>query len=242
MLYSRRLVKPAVIIDTLRVTPGEDSPDTLELELDTILDICQNLIVFDSEAGALWLAHFLVQEFLIQHPEFRPELGYAAIAEVCLTFLLYQPKVEMSFTDDFMLCCSYFWGYHTRLSGGGSTMLERLWKMFLIPPLEPSPVYIEWFIYIDGPHFAQRGSQLVTCTGVIAPVFVACFYRLSNVTKFPLDSGGSLECRNQDENTPLAMVVKSGFAEFVAFLIGRNADLNPRNINGDTGIHHSCWL
>lgn len=246
VLYSDGLISPWLVIDALRVTPGEQSPDTFKLKLDTVLDTCQNLVVLDDNVSVLRFAHFSVQEFLIQYPGFEPESAHSYITEVCLTALMYQPRVRNSLASILFFYSTYSWGYHLRLAGGDSKILERLWKQFLAPPLRPSQAYLDWTTSIARYATNNRPgtkdaalvpyaraitsvtTHLAPSSGVIAPVFVACFYQLCDVTEFLLDSGGSLECRNRYGDTPLTLAVRTGRTEFVRFLLGRNdVNLNP---------------
>lgn len=113
---------------------GEADTDRYRWKHPAILDICQNLVVYDEQLNTFRFAHFSVQEFLIDQPECDEEETHTGIAETCLTVLMRQPDT----TDSELLYYSTdSWAVHVRLSGGGNRVLEGLWKEFL----QPLPAY-----------------------------------------------------------------------------------------------------
>ena len=53
--------------------------------IDTLLDCCQGLITFDTEASTVRLIHYTVQEYLCNHPGLFSK-PHSILAETCLTY------------------------------------------------------------------------------------------------------------------------------------------------------------
>lgn len=248
ILYAKQLVSPDLLIGALAVAPGENSPDSFKWTLNSILSICQNLVIYDSELDALRFAHFSIREFLMgpvysnRHPGLQAEDGHTTIAEVCLTVLTYGSEIKRHLNPAIIRYSTLNWGYHVRLSGGGSQMLERLWKGFLTPPLKPSAAYKDWAsdiakIRSDDNSDKLKLEVLLPSDGVIPPVIVACYYRLFNIFKFLVDSGAMLDCRNKSGDTVLSHAAYMGYDDFVRVLVDReDVDLNSRNGEGKTPL------
>lgn len=82
ILHAKENRSLALIIEVLSIKPGEDARDSEEWTLPMILNICQNLVVYDETLDALRFAHFSVQEFLERQPELNKETAHTSFAEV----------------------------------------------------------------------------------------------------------------------------------------------------------------
>lgn len=79
----RELVEAAVA--ALVISNGP--PEPKDVEIDTILTLCHNLVVVDTQLGVMRFAHLSVQEFLEEHMWDLDTVNSMA-AEVCLSMLL----------------------------------------------------------------------------------------------------------------------------------------------------------
>lgn len=236
ILYAEELCSPELITGALTVTPGEGSPDTYKWTVDQILHICHNFVVYDKKLEALRFAHFSIQEFLVRQPEFGRAKSHTTIAEMCLTVLTYPPKIYSCLTPAILEYSTLNWAAHVRLSGG-SDVLDGLWKVFLTP----SPAYEAW-----GAAVLQMGkrsrsiSTLGAVTGVVPPLWVACYYQLYDIFKFLLEHGtvgAVVDCHNKEMNTPLSHAATKGYKDFVLLLIDRqDVDINSRDEYGLTPL------
>lgn len=59
-----------------------------DLEKEHILDLCQNLVIFDDGLDVFRFAHLSVREFLEQQPEYNQNSCHALAAEVCMLQLM----------------------------------------------------------------------------------------------------------------------------------------------------------
>lgn len=244
ILYAEELVSSETMIGALAVMPGEDSPDTFGWTLDTILHVCHNLVVYDQELRVLRFAHFSVQEFLLspefslKYPGFNGEDAHTTIAEVCLTVLTYRSETQRDLKPAVIKYSTVNWGPHVRLSGGGSLILEGLWKEFLTSTLTPSEAFKTWQSNVVREERADRNMKELLVSGdVVHPLFIACYYRLFNIFKFLAESEATLDWRSGNGQTALAHAAENGYNDFVRFLVGRqNVDLNSRGIEGQTPL------
>lgn len=136
ILYAKERCSPVLITEVLSIKPGEDVRDSEEWTLSIILDICQNLVVYDEQLDTLRFAHFSVQEFLEHQPELNHETAHTSITEVCLTSLLY----HFNKPTTLYWYATGNWAVHLGLSSCQNEMLNTLWKTFLTP----SRAYIAW--------------------------------------------------------------------------------------------------
>ena len=106
-------------------------PDNVP-SIETILRCCLGLIVVDKEASAVRLIHFTLQEYLRQHSTHFSS-AHGTIAEVCLTYLILQPK-DQSFPSSedmtktpLLEYASYYWGTHARMqtTDTGKSLADR---------------------------------------------------------------------------------------------------------------------
>lgn len=192
-----------------------------------ILDICQNLVVFDVSLETFRFAHYSVQEFFVGQSGFDNAEAHAGIAQMCLAVLTGEEET----TDPVLLSyCTLAWAAHVRLSGDGNHELERRWKLFL----QPSPKYAEWYsrIVLDDRHRALRRKD-----GVVSPLWVAYIYRLNSVFIFLLANGANGNDPNDEGETPLIHAARVGDFDFAQRMIQSGKfDLRFKTKAGSTAV------
>ena len=104
--------------------------------MSTLVNCCQGLITVDKEGATVRLIHFTLQEYLSSRPDIFSK-PHSAMAEICLTYLNYQPVKVLS-TDPspdtqsgpFLEYCSVYWGVHAKreLSDYGVALALELLK------------------------------------------------------------------------------------------------------------------
>lgn len=56
------------------VDPDGTGFDELDLhDMTTMLDVCASLVTYDENAGTIRLAHYTIQEYLLNHPTIRQD-------------------------------------------------------------------------------------------------------------------------------------------------------------------------
>lgn len=183
-----RPLTPVELIAAISITPGERIDDLAShgLTAQAILDICQPLLVLDSDLDVLRFAHFSVQEFLLG--QYSRAESHTRVAEACLT-LLVNPDPRPASDDrpkayGMLDYATFNWAAHVRLPGAGSNTLTQLWKVFLTP----NSAYQSWISNVSSkvnPLKPPPGSTL-------APLLVT----LLSTGEYLRDSA---PCRNQSE-------------------------------------------
>lgn len=229
MYHAVRPLSPAELIDGISVVPMTPEFDTDGLTRSTILDIWQNLVVFDEELGVLRFAHFSVQEFLlVKH---KSAECHTSIAEVCLTLLTYHSTTSHGRALALLEYSASNWPAHVKSSGTGSDDLKRLWSDFL----KPCPAYDSWVTAVSGKNYDFRpmpGRSL-------PPVLIACYYQLSDIFEHLLDVGADFNDTNRYMRNSLHMAAKYGNVHAVELLLEKGAD--PECKDREWGILPDVW-
>ena len=121
LAYSSEPVKALSLAKAATRAIGSKGIVPEEIDLDILLDCCQNMAVLESELGVLRLLHLTAREFLQE--KFDAQFSHAWIASQCLQELL-DPSTILeinSHTDsltvlpDFRLYSAIHWPFHSRL-------------------------------------------------------------------------------------------------------------------------------
>ncbi|KAL7270204.1 hypothetical protein RUND412_007099, partial [Rhizina undulata] len=242
----------AEIINAVSIEPLDftGNQDLRGLNIQDLLDVCQNLIVMDSQLGVLRTAHFSVNEFLEHH--FKMAEAHNHAAEICLT-LMRRPKIydhppmpppltyfkhlpskelyenqyptrrPKIYDEPHPLRYYMFdhWAYHLRFSGDASNSLLQFQKEFF----NTSSAFYACLQEVEKQWrvFKQYDDQLT-------PLWVASYYRLWAICKSLLRSNvDNCAIRNTFGATPTLLwaAAKGGHESFVGLLLEKEGiDIN----------------
>ncbi|OAL55020.1 hypothetical protein IQ07DRAFT_608823 [Pyrenochaeta sp. DS3sAY3a] len=87
LLCARETLQTDDFLAMVRITSSRES-NTASLSKDLVLEICKNLVIFDSELNTFRFAHLSVREFLEQRSEYSEAASNKMIAENCLWAML----------------------------------------------------------------------------------------------------------------------------------------------------------
>ena len=136
--------------------------DFSQLSIDQVLDICCNMVVFDTTLDTFRFAHLLVREFLKKQPDYKKTLTNSLTAETCLLKLIYTShnptikrflsqqkqslKIKSTFLNNFGTYPTIYWAAHCQLAAGQRTkdILKKFFKFFLSNELEPGSAFTLW--------------------------------------------------------------------------------------------------
>lgn len=121
------------------------------------------------------------------------------------------------------------WPEHVRRCGGGNSALEELSTTFL----SPSPVYQAWVSKVSEKnlYLHPRASE------IIAPLLVACYFRLSVILGGLLHNGGDLNSTNLAGQTVLHLAVSNGDDDIVHLLLRKTeVDVNNKDKYGKSPL------
>lgn len=141
-----------------------------DLEREHILDLCQNLVVFDDSLDVFRFAHLSVREFLEQQPEYDQVSCHALAAEVCMLQLMESSKhvaakkflraecgidlnskafsTSAAFFDAFYTYAVLFWMDHCQWAGEqvreGESHFKKIFWFFLFDESESDSPLSSW--------------------------------------------------------------------------------------------------
>lgn len=122
LAYSSEPVKALSLARAVARTDGPSRVDPMEVNIDLIIDACQNLVALDSELGVLRLIHLTAREFL--QARYDLNSSHAWIASQCLReFLDTSDLLEIqslqggdgTILPDFKLYSAIHWPAHSKL-------------------------------------------------------------------------------------------------------------------------------
>lgn len=106
--------------DFIKAVSFEGAGQELEVSASTLLDICGNLVVLDTELDVFRFTHLSVREFLEGRPDFTPKLTHATAAEICLNTLLTRDWLSSEITWQKATLYQYatlYWASHIERCG-----------------------------------------------------------------------------------------------------------------------------
>jgi hypothetical protein len=131
------------------VSVGAEGTITTKLSKERVLDICYNLVIFDTELSVFRFAHLSVREFLIKR-EFTHEAAHALAAERCLRVCLSNyddpaPKDAPAANNNFETYATVYCAIHWSMSGDHQSEgnLENLVRKFVLEAGEDS-LFAKW--------------------------------------------------------------------------------------------------
>ncbi|KAJ0425000.1 hypothetical protein BJY00DRAFT_326112 [Aspergillus carlsbadensis] len=163
LLYVRRRLAKAEFL--VAVSTQVASSTTL-LSLEQVLDLCCNLVIFDSTLNTFRFAHLSVREFLQQQPDLCADTSHGIAAEVCLLSIITRSDADE--TQNFLSRWNYsqahrdvlstlhdygdtFWAVHCQAAGcmrlSGS--LQALLSFFMAYDERGSPPFRIWHTLLD---------------------------------------------------------------------------------------------
>ena len=148
-MYSVVPLSPEALIAGICQDPNTDVVDPVDVDIDLLLDACQNLIVVDSQLHICRFSHLSVQEYLERH--WGCYDANALIAKVCLSFLNdpVQQKRDTELQDenkeldDIIRYARFCWADHVQNYGEEriDSRLSIVLKQFLGSFNESGPAY-----------------------------------------------------------------------------------------------------
>ena len=223
----------------------------------TLMGCCQGLITVDKETSSVRLIHHTVKEYLSAPPYIfnRP---HAAMAEICLTYLISKQVKALSsgpsaaiHDKPFLGYCSLYWGVHAKrdLSGGAKSLALAL--------LQEHDGHVSWKVLLEQIEYQDRwdsGSSFGRDPG--GDVRSAQYYRSSHFSGLECASFfgitevvAALRRMESDINqeyirlhAPLAWAARNGHGSVVEMLLGwRRTSLQRRDCSYLTPLSYAAW-
>ncbi|KAL7266726.1 hypothetical protein RUND412_010717, partial [Rhizina undulata] len=239
IICAKRPLTVEEILDAVSITPMQwaEKPDHDGVTHMTLLDVCQNLVVLDTELRVFRTAHFSVTEFLLEKVGIRE--AHTAAAEVCLTLLCCENHAHTSPQTENYILYNYAlhnyvmenWTEHIRLSGDGSSTLAELQMMFF----KLSPAYSKWLVEVSRYDLALKSKYSKI---QLNQVWVAYYLRLWDIFKYLLHSNSDSTMRNIFDYTPIHLIARHRYREGIKLLLEQKVvDLNAKDNSGQKPLY-----
>jgi len=240
-----------------QVSKTGDYPASQSITNDTILKVCQNLLVLDDRLQIYRFAHLSVDEYLETKFNNSKVDSHAYIAESCLS-LLCSPKPfekydQTIFTEEgqyanrhILLYSAAFWPWHfvryeeLKLENGHSEVLERLWERFMM-----QSNYQKWLNYHYAVIKTEESNNELFWQKLHAfaneqtsdRIYATCIFGLSRRFKVLFELRRNVLDTEISVGKLLCYASRFGYVELVQYLLANKADVSAVGENRSTPLH-----
>ena len=203
-----------------------------------MIECCLGLVTVDQESISIRPVHYALQEFFHDQREEIFPSGEEQIAEVCITYLLFddfvsgccedKPAIEHLMEDfPFLRYASSYWGYHVQRSHWDR--ISRLALKLLHSPA-PRSLALQIDRFSHGYRTKYWEAEEVNSDTAF---FCACRFGLQTAVSRMLDSEDiDIDAATHIGTTALIRAASSGHVDIVKLLISRGADPTKANWYG----------
>ena len=206
-----------------------------DIGVDSLLEMCHNLVTVDNQSQVVRFTHLSVQEYLENLDDFTTEKANAMAAGFCLSVLLSagdKKSIPSLLGKSFDYSVSY-WMEHASQCTGSQDVLDLL-RNFLGTAAKPGQVYCNWFqIGIEDVVSSNRGFDHLRSSlnhlrsEPLNPIFAVCYFQLgTGFQDFWEWDSFDINSRNSDGETLLHIASLAGNERVVKSLLKNGADVN----------------
>ncbi|KAL7265978.1 hypothetical protein RUND412_011490 [Rhizina undulata] len=269
IICAKRPLRIRGITEAVSIAPMQwaERPHDDNVTHETVLLLCQNLVVLDKELDVLRTAHFSVTEFLMT--KIIPCEAHTAAAEFCLTLLCCENHINTSrqseghALDNYTLDNSFRYGrvlddYDLSDYALGNYALGKYvmqnWDEHIrlsgdgsgtLTELqkmffEPSPAFSKWLIAACKFNRDLRPIQLenLNWSTPLNPIWVACYFQLWGIFKHLLGANPVCTMRNCYGRKPIHLIAQHGYSTGVELILEqKGVNLNTKDDMGRTPLH-----
>ena len=247
-MCSGKPLSPAALVAGVCQDPNTDVVDAVDIDIDFVLDACQNLIVVDSQLNICRFSHLSVQEYLEKHWSYHD--ANALIAKVCLSLLNdpVQQKRDTELQDenkvlnDIVRYARYFWADHVQNHEEESidSRLSTILKQFLGSLNQSGPAHKSWHEMIakdifnrDIHHkYGLYSSLVYRFFDMLSPspstLLAASAFGFNKIISDWWETAVfDVETRNKDISL-LQIVAENGHLSIIIILLNKGADVKAQ--------------
>lgn len=250
LVKAKRTLTAAEIRTAVSVEVAAERYELDELDLPdstTLVDICGGLVMIEENSDTLRLAHFTVQEYLLQK-SIIPSDTNLELAKTCITYLSFRVFAEGACKStaalDTRLDLYPFFEYAATYSSDHlENCSENLSKDVVLNFLRLPSNLCSWVqvdAYMKGHKFLED-SALIEFASEQVPLIVASMIGNSLVVKQLLDEGADISAQSKDGMTALSWAVMRGHGAVMRVLLEKGADISTPNLEGETALHKASW-
>ena len=237
LLCAQRTLTSREFLAAISTTPRRQFS---QLTKEHILEMCSNMVVFDSTLDMFRFAHLSVREFLEKRPEYTREATNALAAETCLLDVLSaannpttkrllskygQASLNSTLSHDLRHYSTVYWAPHCQLAAKQRTvdMLNDLLCHFLSNESDSGSAAVVWASLIKerledySIESELRYKLKDTSAKEGRALFVASCFDLQEIARIRANFGENIV--NTQGRTPLEIAVKYGSCDVVSILL-----------------------
>lgn len=243
--HARRPLQVKELRQALAVVPRDKNLNQdYERSITTVLNSCAGLVAIDSESSTVRLVHFSLQEYLEMERERMYPSGQRDIAEICLTYLLFdafgsgscmtETGLEVRLAEYPLLdYAANYWYHHVQRAGDVDTE-ELALKLLRSEGHLSSATQVGYTSDLP-----QDGFEVVDYYVRTNGLHIAASLGLRAIVKVLLAEQPKEYIRERDSYgcTPLHRAAANGHVDVVKDLLHTGFDKNAININECTPLH-----
>ncbi|KAK0701566.1 ankyrin repeat-containing domain protein [Lasiosphaeria miniovina] len=210
----------AALLSAVRLDPGGDVSE--EIDEDVLLDICNNLLVLDSQCKVWRFSHLSVTEYF-ERNHWSLEQAHCHATKVCLLIL---SEADKTYGGMIEYAATYL-GFHARQAGRSAPSFASTME-FLRKKRKPSKSYeILLRQYSRGrPPDDISGAHLAAHFGLLQ-----CLADLAA-------EGWDLDSKDENGETPLLWAARNDQEDTAMWLLQHGVDLEVRDFELKSVLHH----
>ena len=222
---------------------------------EAVMSACSSLVIIvkDRDSWIVQFSHFSVKEFLtanrlaeptrdVSRYHIRAETAHTILAQACLGVLLrLDDHVDRDNIKNFPLAryAAQYWTTHarfenasSRIKGGMECLLDS-----------EKPHFATWVWIYDKDHWDGRPmSTMHPEIPEAVPLYYAARLGFRDLAEhLAAEYPGQVNARGGREVTPMHVAARAGHANILALLLEHGADMDGRDIDGDTALHRASW-
>ena len=251
LLCAQEALSPEVFVQVMTKTLPQRG-ETITLA--SLVDICHNLVVLDSELNVLRFAHISFQEFLETRAEFASHCVNRTIATSCLDFCLEGlPRgldSDLSPKDDFHHYSAIYWAEHCSitLAEGADQLITGKMEEFIFDSGDVALGFVDWIQAVnnfieklpDDHALAKALHSVIHSIG--NPLFTACVFGLSPIIdSLALTTEYDWNQMNDSGQSGLYLAAAFGHRPIVQRLLQHEVNVNISGGKFGHPLHAACF-
>jgi hypothetical protein len=239
LLCTQRRLNSTEFLAAISMTPRRRFGQVTK---EQVLDLCCNMVVFDSTLDTFQFSHLSVREFLKMRPEYTVTATNSLAAETCLLGLLSvvdnaatkkflseqeQPSIGSTYSHELRSYSTIYWATHCQLAADMRThgVLKDFFLFFLSNESDPTSAFALWTGRLQEQLTHEPDGELYrrledTQAAAAATLFVACSFDFSEIVLNRLARQIlRADLTNSRGLTALRVAVNHGSCEVILVLI-----------------------